>query len=138
MRLPLIRHIAEFIENNDKDFIEETLEVLEHLTEFEGLSENELDSLGEIISNLYGALEVEKSVEEGLTKKEALNEFMKRVQQSIDNKPTFYLNCLASLPILWVHVFHTWHSSTSKPSIRRFILLTFIFFIISALRKLFD
>jgi hypothetical protein len=84
MRLPLIRHIAEFIENNDKDFIEETLEVLEHLTEFEGLSENELDSLGEIISNLYGALEVEKSEEEGLSKKEALNEFMKRVQQSID------------------------------------------------------
>ena len=84
MRLPLIRHIAEFIENNDKDYIEETLEVLEHLTEFEGLSENELDSLGEIISNLYGALEVEKSVEEGLSKKEALNEFMKRVQQSVD------------------------------------------------------
>ena len=85
MRLPLIRHIAEFIENNDKDFIEETLEVLEHLTEYDGLSDNELDSLGEIISNLYGALEVEKSVEEGLSKKEALNEFMKRVQQSIDN-----------------------------------------------------
>ena len=84
MRLPLIRHIAEFIENNDKDFIEETLEVLEHLTEFEGLSESELDSLGEIISNLYGALEVEKSVEEGLSKKEALNEFMNRVQHSID------------------------------------------------------
>ena len=84
MRLPLIRHIAEFIENNDKDFIEETLEVLEHLTEFEGLSENELDSLGEIISNLYGALEVEKSVDEGLPRKEALNAFMKRVQQSID------------------------------------------------------
>ena len=84
MRLPLIRYIAEFIENNDKDFIEETLEVLEHLTEFEGLSENEIDSLGETISNLYGALEVEKSVEEGLSKKEALNEFMKRVQQSID------------------------------------------------------
>ena len=58
--------------------------MLEHLTEFEGLSENELDSLGEIISNLYGALEVEKSVEEGLSKKEALNEFMKRVQQSVD------------------------------------------------------
>ena len=84
MRLPLIRHISEFIENNDKDYIEETLEVLEHLTEFEGLSENELDSLGEIISNLYGALEVEKSVEEGLSQKDALNEFMKRVQKSID------------------------------------------------------
>ncbi|MAH25822.1 MAG: hypothetical protein EBU27_02660 [Opitutae bacterium] len=84
MRLPLIRHISEFIENNDQDFIEETLEVLEHLTEFEGLSENEIDSLGEIISNLYGALEVEKSVEDGLPRKEALNAFMKRVQQSID------------------------------------------------------
>ena len=84
MRLPLIRHISEFIEKNDKDYIEETLEVLEHLTEFEGLSENELDSLGEIISNLYGALEVEKSVEEGLSQKDALNEFMKRVQKSID------------------------------------------------------
>jgi hypothetical protein len=58
--------------------------VLEHLTEFEGLSENEIDSLGEIISNLYGALEVEKSVEDGLPRKEALNAFMKRVQQSID------------------------------------------------------
>ena len=84
MRLPLIRHISEFIENNDQDFIEETLEVLEHLTEFEGLSDNEIDSLGEIISNLYGALEVEKSVEDGLPRKEALNAFMKRVQQSID------------------------------------------------------
>ena len=84
MRLPLIRHIAEFIKNNDKDFIEETLDVLEHLTEFEGLSDNELDSLGEIISNLYGALEVEKFVEEGLSQKHALNEFMKRVQKSID------------------------------------------------------
>lgn len=84
MRLPLIRHISEFIENNDQDFIEETLEVLEHLTEFEGLSENEIDSLGEIISNLYGALEVEKSVDDGLPRKEALNAFMKRVQQSID------------------------------------------------------
>ena len=84
MRLPLIRHISEFIENNDQDFIVETLEVLEHLTEFEGLSENEIDSLGEIISNLYGAREVEKSVEDGLPRKEALNAFMKRVQQSID------------------------------------------------------
>ena len=33
MRFPIIRHISEFIENNDQDFIEETLEVLEHLTD---------------------------------------------------------------------------------------------------------
>ena len=84
MRLPLIKHISQFIEDNDQDFIEETLEVLEHLTEFDGLKDEELDTLGEIISNMYGALEVEKLVQDGLSRKEALNSFMKRVQNSID------------------------------------------------------
>ena len=84
MRLPLIKHISEFIEDNDQDFVEETLEVLEHLTEFEGLKDEELDTLGEIISNMYGALEVEKLAQDGLSRKEALNSFMKRVQNSID------------------------------------------------------
>ena len=84
MRLPLIKHISQFIEDNDQDFIEETLEVLEHLTEFDGLKDEELDSLGETISNMYGALEVEKLAQDGLSRKEALNSFMKRVQNSID------------------------------------------------------
>ena len=84
MRLPLIKHISQFIEENDQDFIEETLEVLEHLTEFDGLKDEELDTLGEIISNMYGALEVEKLAQDGLSRKEALNSFMKRVQNSID------------------------------------------------------
>ena len=84
MRLPLIRHISEFIEENDEDFIEETLEVLEHLSEFDGLREAEIDSIGEIISNLYGALEVEKSVNSGISRSDAMNDFMKRVQGSID------------------------------------------------------
>ena len=84
MRLPLIKHISQFIEDNDQDFIEETLEVLEHLTEFDGLKDEELDSLGEIISNMYGALEVEKLAQDGLSRKDALNSFMKRVQNSID------------------------------------------------------
>lgn len=84
MRLPLIKHISQFIEENDQDFIEETLEVLEHLTEFDGLKDEELDTLGEMISNMYGALEVEKLAQDGLSRKEALNSFMKRVQNSID------------------------------------------------------
>jgi hypothetical protein len=84
MRLPLIKHISQFIEKNDEDFIEETIEVLEHLTEFDGLKDEELDTLGELISNMYGSLEVEKLVQGGLSKKEALNSFMKRVQNSID------------------------------------------------------
>ncbi len=84
MRLPLIKHISQFIEKNDEDFIEETIEVLEHLTEFDGLKDEELDTLGELISNMYGTLEVEKLAQGGLSKKEALNSFMKRVQNSID------------------------------------------------------
>ena len=84
MRLPLIKHISEFIEENDEDFVSETIEVLENLTAFDGLKDEELDVLGEIISNLYGAIEVEKSVGNGLSRKESLNAFMKRVQGSID------------------------------------------------------
>jgi hypothetical protein len=43
-----------------------------------------LDVIGELISNLYGALEVQKSMEDGLSKKDALNGFMQRVLGSID------------------------------------------------------
>jgi hypothetical protein len=44
-----------------------------------------VDVLGEVLSNLYGALEVEKTVREnGVDRKVALNDFMKRVQGSID------------------------------------------------------
>ncbi len=84
MRLPLIKHISQFIEENDEDYITETIEVLENLTEFDGLKDEELDVLGEIISNLYGAIEVENSVRGGNSRKESLNIFMKRVQGSID------------------------------------------------------
>ena len=41
--------------------------------------------LGELISNLYGALEVQKDIKAGKSQKEALNAFMERVQGSIDN-----------------------------------------------------
>ena len=84
MRLPLIKHITDFIEQNDQDFVLETIETLENLTECENLKDEELDVLGELISNFYGAVEVSKSIKDGKPKKEALNEFMKRVLGSID------------------------------------------------------
>ncbi len=84
MKIPVIKHITEFIEQKDADFIEETIAVLEHLSELESLKDEELDVIGELISNLYGALEVQKSMEDGLSKKEALNSFMQRVLGSID------------------------------------------------------
>jgi len=84
MKLPIIKHITNFIEENDQDYVIETIETLESLTEVSSLKDEELDVLGEVISNLYGALEVDKMIKEGTQKKEALNTFMKRVIGSID------------------------------------------------------
>ncbi len=85
MKLPVIKHLTNFIEKNDEDFVIETIETLEDLTEVSSLKDEELDVIGELISNMYGALEVHKSIKEGVPKKEALNAFMKRVMGSIDS-----------------------------------------------------
>ena len=84
MRLPIIKHLVQFIEENDSDYIEETISVLENLTENPTIKDEEIDVIGEILSNLYGALEVSQSIEDGTNKKDALNNFMKRVQRSIN------------------------------------------------------
>ena len=84
MRLPLIKHIGEFIEQNDRDFVIEAIETLEHLTESENLKDEELDVIGELISNLYGAIEVQEMVDSGTPRKDAINAFMQRVMGSID------------------------------------------------------
>ena len=84
MKLPIIKHLTNFIEENDQDYLVETIEVLESLTEISTLKDEELDVIGELISNMYGALEVHKMVKEGRDKKEALKVFMKRVLGSID------------------------------------------------------
>lgn len=84
MKIPIIKQLVNFIENNDEDYINETLEVLEDLTEVSSLKDEELDVIGELISNMYGALEVQKEIKNGASKKDATNGFMKRVLGSID------------------------------------------------------
>ena len=84
MKLPVIKHLIEFIEQNYADFVLETIETLEALTEVPSLKDEELDVIGELISNMYGAVEVDKLIKEGTPKKEALNGFMQRVLGSID------------------------------------------------------
>ena len=84
MKLPIIKHLSQFIEENDQDYLVETIEVLEGLTELSSLKDEELDVIGELISNMYGALEVHKMIKGGMDKKEASNTFMKRVLGSID------------------------------------------------------
>ena len=84
MKLPVIKHLTQFIEDNDSDYLIETIEVLENLCEVPTLKDEVLEVIGELISNMYGALEVNKMIKEGKDKKEALNDFMKRVLGSID------------------------------------------------------
>ncbi len=84
MKLPVIKHLSQFIEENDEDYIVETIETLEGLTEVSSLKDEELDVIGELISNMYGAIEVNKMTKSGMPKKEALNNFMSRVMGSID------------------------------------------------------
>lgn len=84
MRLPLIKQLVKFVEENDEDFLLETIETLEHLTMGDTLKDEELDVIGELLSNLYGAIEVSKEVSDGVSERDALNGFMKRVMGSID------------------------------------------------------
>lgn len=85
MKLPIIKHVTQFIEQNDEDFIIETIETLESLTEVSSLKDSELDVIGELLSNFYGAIEVSKMIKSGKSQKDALNSFMKRVLGSIDS-----------------------------------------------------
>jgi hypothetical protein len=85
MKLPIIKHVTQFIEQNDEDFIIETIETLESLTEVSSLKDTELDVIGELLSNFYGAIEVSKMIKSGKSQKDALNSFMKRVLDSIDS-----------------------------------------------------
>lgn len=83
MKLPIIKNINEFIKANDEDYVLETIETLEHVSQANGLKDHELEVIGELLSNMYGALEVQKLIKEGQSEKDALNGFMKRVMGAI-------------------------------------------------------
>ena len=82
MKLPVIKQIIQS-ESFDYDYLEETVEVLLCISESRGLKENEIEVIGELISNISGAQEVMTEIGKGVPQKEALNGFMKRVMGSI-------------------------------------------------------
>lgn len=79
----MIKHIVEFIEQNDEDFVIEAIETLEHISQAKGLTDEELSVIGELLSNMSGAVAVAKDIKKGTEKKDALNKFMQRVMKSI-------------------------------------------------------
>lgn len=81
MKLPVIRHLQK---NNDQEKLENTLEVLESFCDHRSVTDEEMDVIGELISNICGALEVHKMIDEGMAEKDAANSFMQKVLSSID------------------------------------------------------
>ncbi len=81
MKLPVIRHLQK---NNEPQKLESTLEVLESFCDHRSVSDEEMDVIGELISNICGALEVQKMIEDGMPEKDAANTFMQKVLGSID------------------------------------------------------
>lgn len=81
MKLPVIRQIQR---NCSPEEIETAIRVLEVTSEAASLKDEELETIGELISNLCGALEVHGMIAEGMPEKDAANAFMKKVIGSID------------------------------------------------------
>lgn len=81
MKLPVIRHIQR---NNSTAQIENCIEVLESYSEYNRITDEELDIIGEFITNLCGAVEVHQMIEDGMPERDAANTFAKKVLGSID------------------------------------------------------
>tara|TARA_R110000803_G_scaffold198791_1_gene262639 strand:- start:569 stop:805 length:237 start_codon:yes stop_codon:yes gene_type:complete len=76
MKLQVIKQI---IKTSNEDEINNTLKVLEDISEARKVTSEELDVIGEIMSNLYGALIVTEDIASGTSSTDAVNKFMKKV-----------------------------------------------------------
>lgn len=81
MKLPVIRHLQR---SNELVKLENTIDVLESFTEHRSVTDEEMDVIGELISNLCGAVEVQKMIDNGIAEKDAANNFMQKVIGAID------------------------------------------------------
>ncbi len=81
MKLPIIRQL---VQNQSRENLEATLEVLESFTNFRGVKDEEMNVIGEFITNICGALEVENNIKNGVSEKDALNSFSQKVMGCID------------------------------------------------------
>lgn len=81
MKLPVIRQIRKSCTPEE---IETAIRVLEATSEAASLKPEETDMIGELVSNMCGALEVQQMITGGMEEKDALNAFMKKVMSSID------------------------------------------------------
>ena len=83
MKLPIIKQIVQSNEF-DEDYLGEAIDVLICIAEARGIKDEEMEIIGELISNISGAQEVMLEIKKGTPQKDALNGFMKRVMGSIN------------------------------------------------------
>ena len=81
MKLPVIKQIQR---TSSVEEIESAIKVLENTSESATLKDEDLNLIGELISNMCGALEVHQLIADGFSQKDALNSFMKKVMGSVD------------------------------------------------------
>lgn len=81
MKLPIIR---QFYQQHTAEELQKASEVLENFTDFRGVSDEDMNVAGEILTNIFGAIEVHESVKNGQSEKDALNGFAQKVMGSID------------------------------------------------------
>lgn len=81
MKLPVIRHLQK---HNTAEQLESTIAVLESVCEYKRITDEELDVVGELLTNLCGAVEVHQMVAEGMNEREAATAFAQKVMGSID------------------------------------------------------
>ncbi|WP_034920610.1 DUF6952 family protein [Gillisia sp. CAL575] len=81
MKLPVIKHLQR---NNDAEKLQNTIDVLESFTEHRSVTDEEMDVIGELLTNLCGAVEVHQMIKNGDSEMDAANNFVKKVMGSID------------------------------------------------------
>lgn len=81
MKLPVYKNLQKSCSFEE---METALNLLEIYAESPAVKEDERDAIGEIISNICGAIEMKSLIEEGMSERDAANHFMKRVLGSID------------------------------------------------------
>lgn len=81
MKLPVIRHLQR---NNADEKLQNCIEVLEDYCEYNRITNEELDVIGELITNLCGAVEVNQMITNGMSERDAANTFAQKVLGSID------------------------------------------------------
>ena len=81
MKLPVFKNLAKNVSTED---LEAALVVLESYAESPAVKEDEQEAIGEIISNICGAIEMKEMLNKGMDEREAANTFMQRVMGSID------------------------------------------------------